>query len=381
MKYDLIIIGAGVMGTFHAFHAAKKGKSVLLLEKNSRPVGSTIQNFGQVVPGGLDTFWKKYGRRSLEIYEELQKTEDFTLVRNGSVYVASDEEELKLIQELQQINEQQGYASEILDPIQTALRYPDINKDYIRGAIFFPEEFSVDSSQFIYKVIEYCQRHLEVDYLPNSMAIEIKENLGEVLVKTAAGKLFTGKKAIVCGGYETSVLYPEIFAESGLVMVKLQMLKTKPLHHINLMSNILTGLTIRRYEAFEECPSFSQFATPKKYTELKAEGIHILFKQLPDKSIIVGDSHHYAPVTDTEGLGLGVSEDINRLMKEEARKIVDINDEDYVQAWAGFYVQHPDGIFEFQVSENISIRTGIGGKGMTSCAGYTEEKINELFPI
>ncbi|MBK9507953.1 MAG: TIGR03364 family FAD-dependent oxidoreductase [Cytophagaceae bacterium] len=380
MKYDLIIVGAGVMGTFHAFHAAKKGKKVLLLEKNARPVGSTIQNFGQVVPSGLDPFWQKYGRRSLEIYNELQNTEDLTLVKNGSVYIASDEDELLLIKELQQINDNLVYKSELLDANQTALKFPDINKEYIRGSIFFADEFSVDSSKFIYKVLSFCQKYYEVDYRPNSTVTDIKETQGEVYIKTAAGKIFCGREVIVCGGYETSILYPEIFEDSGLEMVKLQMLKTIPLHHIDLKSNILTGLTIRRYEAFESCPSFHQITTPQKYQDLKAEGIHILFKQLPDKSIIIGDSHHYAPVTDTESLGLGVNEMVNQLMKEEARRIINVKDEEYAQSWAGYYVQHPDGIFEFQVSEHVSIRTGIGGKGMTSCAGYTEEKINELFP-
>ena len=86
-KYDLIVIGAGIMGTFHAYHAAKMGKKVLLLEKDNKPVGSTIQNFGQVVPSGLDAYWQKYGRRSLEIYDYLQSQADFTLLKNGSVYI------------------------------------------------------------------------------------------------------------------------------------------------------------------------------------------------------------------------------------------------------------------------------------------------------
>ena len=34
MTYDLIVSGAGNLGTFHAYHALTMGKRVLLLEKD-----------------------------------------------------------------------------------------------------------------------------------------------------------------------------------------------------------------------------------------------------------------------------------------------------------------------------------------------------------
>ena len=88
--YDLIIVGAGVLGTFHAYHAAKAGLRVLLLEKDRYPVGATVRNFGQVVPSGLAGRWFEYGRRSLEIYRDIQQETDLTVRANGTIYVASD---------------------------------------------------------------------------------------------------------------------------------------------------------------------------------------------------------------------------------------------------------------------------------------------------
>ena len=131
MKYDLIVVGAGIMGTFHAYHAAKLGKKVLLLEKDNRPVGSTIQNFGQIVPSGLDDEWLPYGTRSLEIYDELKNLADFTLLKNGSVYIASDDDELTLIQELEQIHTSTNYDCQFLDKRSTVQKFPDLNAVYI----------------------------------------------------------------------------------------------------------------------------------------------------------------------------------------------------------------------------------------------------------
>ena len=41
--FDLIVVGGGIMGTFHAYHAAQRNKSVLLLEKDNFPVGATVR--------------------------------------------------------------------------------------------------------------------------------------------------------------------------------------------------------------------------------------------------------------------------------------------------------------------------------------------------
>ncbi|MEL6898255.1 MAG: hypothetical protein AAFP90_19325 [Planctomycetota bacterium] len=47
---------------------------------------------------------------------------------------------------------------------------------------------------------------------------------------------------------------------------------------------------------------------------------------------------------------------------------------------AGTYSQtaHPDGIFHDRVGDNIHISMAIGGKGMTSSAGYTEHHLTEI---
>ena len=89
-QYDLIVIGGGVLGTFHAYHALKAGMKVAIIEKDKMPKSATIQNFGQVVPSGMDSKWQTYGRESLAIYKEIQSQFDISVRQNGSVYLASN---------------------------------------------------------------------------------------------------------------------------------------------------------------------------------------------------------------------------------------------------------------------------------------------------
>ena len=97
-KYDLIIIGGGIIGTFCAYHALRKKKSVLLIEKDEVPFEASFRNFGQAVPSGQSlNKWFDYGRKSLQIYKELQEITDISLVKNGSWYLASDDQEMGLV--------------------------------------------------------------------------------------------------------------------------------------------------------------------------------------------------------------------------------------------------------------------------------------------
>ena len=46
---DVIVIGAGVLGTFHAYFAAQMGLKTLLIERNMFPNDASTRNFGMVV--------------------------------------------------------------------------------------------------------------------------------------------------------------------------------------------------------------------------------------------------------------------------------------------------------------------------------------------
>jgi D-hydroxyproline dehydrogenase subunit beta len=380
MKYDLIIIGSGILGTSHAYQAAKSGKKVLILEKDNYPVGSTIQNFGQAVASGCVGEWFDYGRKTQEIIGQIQQEFDISARQNGSIYVASDDDEWTLCNELYNIQIQKGYDVKLLSKRQVLEFYPEFNDWYVRGALYYPTELSLEPNLLIYRLLDYIQKKLGVEFRNNSAVIDCEESSGGVVVTTADRQKFGAKKVILCSGYVFNLLYPEIYSDSGLVVSKLQMMQTIPMKNLDFKGNILTGLTIRRYESFEECPSFEKITTPEHYSELKKWGIHILFKQAIDGSIIIGDSHEYAPAIHINDLGFDSKDYLNELMIKEAERIVNFKIRGKIaRTWAGFYAQHPDGIFRHNVSKNIHICTGIGGKGMTTSLGFAEDSLKKLY--
>jgi FAD dependent oxidoreductase TIGR03364 len=379
--YDLIVVGSGVLGTFHAFHAARLGKKVLLTEKDQYPTQATVRNFGQVVPSGMGSDWFKFGLRGTELYNQIQKEFDISIRNNGSVYIASDTDEQRLIHELKSVMDGRGYACSLLSTEQCLQKWPVLKKEYCREALFFPQEVSAEPETMIFRLLEYINaRFPNLIYKPSTTILDCYVSGSLVKVVSQRKEEFTADKVVVCNGGEFKLLFSDLFRTSGIVISKLQMLRTTVMKEIPLEGNILTGLTTRRYESFQECPSFNSITTPEHLVELKKWGIHILFKKASDGSIIIGDSHEYADALHTDDLGFTQNEYINQLMLKEAQRIVTFDVTRIASTWSGFYPQHNEkDIVEIDIENKIHIRTAIGGKGMTTSAGYAEESINRLF--
>ena len=255
IKYDLIVVGGGIMGSFHAYFALQAGMRVAILEKDREPTGATVRNFGQIVPSGMDRQWQRLGRRSLEIYSELEDTFGLTVRNEGSVYLASDHDELQLIQELHQLDSEADYPSQLLDAAACQARFPLLKKDYCLGGLFYPQELSVDPLQLVHRLHSGLKsKGIAIEYLSPVRSVETVNSA--VKCEISDGRVIWADQVLVCSGSEFKLLFPRLFQESDTKVVKLQMLALAAQAQGQLPGNILTGLSIRRYESFSACPSY-----------------------------------------------------------------------------------------------------------------------------
>ncbi|WP_289060474.1 TIGR03364 family FAD-dependent oxidoreductase [uncultured Zobellia sp.] len=381
-KYDLIVVGGGVLGTFHAYHAVNKGLKVALLEKDAKPQGATVRNFGQVVPSGMDSKWQLYGRESLNIYKHIQSKFDISVRQEGSIYIASNEEETQLLLELNAINLANSYTSKLLTKEECLEMYPGLRADYVKMGLFFPEEVMVEPRLMIGKLQAYLEE-VGVDVFMNKTVVECNALTNWVQVHTTDNTSLSAAKVIICNGSDFKTLYPSLFAESDLIVSKLQMMQTKHQPNYKLPSSVLTGLSIRRYEAFSECPSYASIKAKENSEAFEKKwSVHILFKQATDGSVIIGDSHEYAPAARMDHLGMDLNMDIDNFILKEAKKIFDLPSYQIQNRWYGLYSQcKEEDIYQHTLDRNIHIVTGIGGKGMTGSAGFAKENINSIFNL
>ena len=382
-KRDLIVIGGGVLGSFHAYHALNQGMDLALIEKDISPTGATVRNFGQIVPSGMDSKWQYYGRESLKIYKDIQSKFDISVRQEGSVYIASNSQELQLLHELKSINDSSEYRSELLTKKLLWQKYPGVLKSYAAGGLFFPEEVVVEPRLMIQRLLDYLKQ-CGLNLFLGFKAVECIRSSNGVEVHLSNGQRLYAEKVIICNGSDFETLYPELFLKSDLELVKLQMMSTAPQPKgFKMPGAVLTGLTIRRYEAFSQCPSYDYIKELEHIdSPQKKWGVHILFKQAQDGSVIIGDSHQYALVKNREQISFDLDMDIDQFILEEAKKICALPDYRIARRWYGIYNQSmSQDVYEKTLDKDIHIVTGIGGKGMTTSPGYSKESLTKIFNL
>lgn len=111
-KADVTIIGAGVVGLAIAAHLASPGKAVYILEKNERFGQETSSRHSGIIHSGI-----YYPQGSLKarlciegnrLLYELCQRQGIGCSRLGKLIVASNEEEIKQLQELQEMGKRNG---------------------------------------------------------------------------------------------------------------------------------------------------------------------------------------------------------------------------------------------------------------------------------
>ena len=376
--YDLIVIGGGVLGTAHAYHALLRGKRVLLLERAPRPAGATVQNFGQVVPSGqaLDD-WLDYGREGVACYKRISEDVDISFRQTGSYYIASTPGEMAVAEETAQMHALMGYPVDILSAADLRRRISNAHDGYNYGGLYYPEDGHVQPREMIHRLHDYLGSKYTIDLRYTHTAIDCYVESDTAYVIDNHDNKHAAERVMICAGSDVQTLYPELLAEADMQLVKLQMMRTAPQPQVQLPGNLLAGLTIRRYAAFKDAPSYTELEplSPPQQA-LVDRGVHVLFKQDWDGSVILGDTHDYAPASTPDALDWQSDMQLNRDLIAEAQRILALDDWTLHSTWVGKYTQTRDGdLFQDTVEDRIHIATGIGGKGMTCSFGVAAETV------
>jgi FAD dependent oxidoreductase TIGR03364 len=378
-EYDVIVIGAGVLGSFHAYHAARKGYRVCLVERNSLPNDASTRNFGMIASSIVDvrSKWAGYARASIALYREVQRQVDISMRETGSLYLASTPLETAVLWEFVEVAPPE-YVCVYYDGPEARSRYPFANPEYCNGALLFPEDLAVEPRRLLQQLIPYMVEQEGITYEPNTLVTSVEVAGDKCLVRDVRGKSRLAERVFVCTGAEYRTLFPERFIESGLVLCKLQMMQTiaQPLL---LPHSLLSGLSIRRYPAFAVCPSYSLLMEEPIDPYILEMGIHLLIKQAADGAIVIGDSHEYSALQEAIALEERTNLQIQEAILHYGQSMITLPTWELQQLWNGFYLNYPQGpIFTETIDGAIHIATGIGGKGMTTGPGFALAHVEEV---
>ena len=141
----------------------------------------------------------------------------------------------------------------------------------------------------------------------------------------------------------------------------------------------LSGLSIGRYPAFKSCPSYPLLQGQPVDQRIRDYGIHLLFKQASDGSIIIGDSHEYRSFEDANTGEESTNCLINETVLSYGQRTITLPTWDMQKLWNGYYLIHPiHQVYTETIEDRIHIVTGIAGKGMSTGPGFSRQHIEDV---
>jgi Glycine/D-amino acid oxidases (deaminating) len=189
--YDVIIIGAGSVGTPAAFFLAKSGLKVLVLD----PYASVGQGSNKRAIGGIrathsDPAKIRLCLRSLELFSTWRDSfgEDIEWYKGGYSFVAYQEKEEQTLKQLLAIQKSLGLNIDWLDKAQLLKVVPDLNPDGLIGGTLSPDDGSISPLLAIHSFYNQAI-NFNAEFIFNEPVTEIIISHGKIAgVKT--GKAF-----------------------------------------------------------------------------------------------------------------------------------------------------------------------------------------------
>lgn len=365
--FDVAVIGGGIVGLAHAWMAARRNLRVVLLERTAAAEGASVRNFGMIWPIGQPAGeLHAAAMRSRELWLELQSQGAVELESCGSIHLAHHADELAVHEEF---CGQVTHGCRMLTPDEVTRATSLANPQGLLGGLWSPTELRVNPRVASARIAEWLasDRAVECHFQTPVVGVEAGH------VRASDGRAWRADRVIVCSGSDLQTLYPDVFSGSGLLLCKLQMLKSvaQPMApDSGPTPHLASGLTLRHYTAFRDCPSLGavQARVANETPELDRYGIHVLTSQFPNGEVLLGDSHEYGAEISPFDKRV-----IDELILRESKKVFRLEDWTISERWHGVYSKHAElPVFEAETDDGAVVFVGPGGAGMTMSFGLAD---------
>jgi sarcosine oxidase len=207
--YDVAVVGAGVFGAWTAWHLAKRGQRVLLLEA-SGPAHARASSGGESriirMGYGADELYTRSSQRSLMQWKELfAATGQALFHETGVLWLAADGvREKQTVETLQRC----GIPHRVLQSAQLAQHYPQVNFAGVEFAIFEPTSGVLMARRAVATVVGDALR-LGAEYRV-AQILAPEELARPHQIKTAAGDVISARSVVFACGAWLGKVFPTI---------------------------------------------------------------------------------------------------------------------------------------------------------------------------
>ncbi|WP_159914607.1 TIGR03364 family FAD-dependent oxidoreductase [Pantoea sp. 18069] len=326
--FDLIVVGAGIVGLAHAYTAAKRGLKVCVVERDAACVGASIRNFGfiTVTGQGAGDTWRR-ARRAREVWGEVAPQAGIEALHHGLYLTAFRPRALEVLEEF--MGTEMGEACELLDVQEAARRAPVLQLDGVQGVLYSPHEMRVESRTAIGLLAQWLAQAHGVAFRFGEAVLEV----ATPRVRTARG-LLHAERVVVCTNTDINGLFAERLAPHQLRLCQLHMLRVMPEPGFKLPGSVMADLSLVRYHGYSKLPAAAALLEQLKQEEAESldNGIHLIVVQSADGSLVVGDSHHYSAAPEPFA-----DQRVDDLILRHLHQTLQLRTAQVTERWVGIY--------------------------------------------
>jgi FAD dependent oxidoreductase TIGR03364 len=368
--YDDAVVGAGILGLAHAYALARRGRRVVVFDRDARASGASVRNFGMLWPIGQPFGpLRQLAVRSLEIWLDVLASSGLWHERSGSLHLAYRDDEAQVLSEFADESRRHDQPIDLLTAEQVGQKTAAVKCAGLKLALWGPAETCVDPREVVAGLPGWLSRRFGVEFRFGHAVTAVA--MPELI---AGGARWTASRLWVCAGDELNLLYPDEFRQCGLVRCKLQMMRTGPgPGGWRIGPMLAAGLTLRHYASFRNCPSLPQLCrrVADESPWFDRLGIHVLVSQNGRGELTLGDSHEYGdaiePFDKTE-IDDRILEYLQTFLQQPCPRIA--------SRWHGSYVKHSkEPYILIHPQPMVTSITGVGGAGMTLSFGLAEQVV------
>jgi FAD dependent oxidoreductase TIGR03364 len=370
-SFDVAVVGAGVCGLAHALAATRRGKSVVVIDRDTRANGASVRNFGFVTVTGQQRgeCWRR-AMRSRDIWLEVAQAAGIAILQRGLLMIARRPEARAVIEEF--LATDMGGECRLIEPAKIGERGDGLRTGELSAALYSPHEARVESREAIPKLAAFLAERYDVTFLRETAV----HDASPPNLETSRGVVHA-EAIIICPGDDFHTLHAERLAVYGLTRCKLHMLRVAPQKYDERLPPIMSDLGMIRYLGYAELPAAAALRTrlEAEQGEHIRNGVHLIVVRSADGSLVVGDSHHY-DLTPHPFAPVGV----DNLILDEYSAVFAGPAPRIVEHWTGTYATSADRLMLVdKPADALRIVIITSGTGASTSFAIAEEVVGDLY--
>ncbi|MBH5335099.1 TIGR03364 family FAD-dependent oxidoreductase [Streptomyces pactum] len=369
----VIVVGAGVVGTMHAWHAMERGHEVVHIEREAEARGASLRNFGLIwVSGRADGPEAKTALRARELWEGIgARVPELGFRPNGSLTLVRTEPELAVAEAAAARPDAAVRGMKLLTPAEAREINPALRGEFA-AALWCERDAAVEPRTAQLALRQALLASGRYTFLPGR---EVREVVGEGAVRDDHGEIHRGDVVVLCTGAWLGGLVRELAPDLPVRRVRLQMMQTDPLGE-PLTTSVADADSFRYYPAYAGEALDALNADQPQPATAAEHRMQLLMVQRRDGGLTIGDTHEYE-----HPFGFDVVEDPYDHLTEVVEGFLGRPLPKIRRRWAGVYAQCLDTravVHRQRVGDGVWLVTGPGGRGMTCSPAIAETTADTL---